>query len=144
MKIFETLMIAVKTWRQGITKCLDFGFDGTSTMVGKNNGVVTLLKNVIPFITSTHYIAHETNLATLEASKNPSCKELFVEIDYLNNHLAFLLEISCEKKCVLQSLQFFLIMLRKLLKDIIKLDGCLGEIQSQFYILFRVGVSVFS
>ena len=44
MKIFETLMIAVKTWELDITKCVGFGSDGASTMVGKNNDVATLLK----------------------------------------------------------------------------------------------------
>jgi hypothetical protein len=75
MKIFETLMIVVKIWQLDITKCVSFGSDGASTMVGKNNDVTILLKKRSPFITSTHCIAHRTNLATLEALNNPSCKE---------------------------------------------------------------------
>jgi hypothetical protein len=56
-------------------------------------------------MTSTHCIAHRTNLAALEASKNPSRKELSVEIDTLINDLAFYFKKSCKRKCVLQSLQ---------------------------------------
>ena len=42
MKIFKTLMIAVKTWGLDITMCVGFGSNGASTMVGRNNGAVTL------------------------------------------------------------------------------------------------------
>jgi hypothetical protein len=59
-------------------------------MVGKNNGVATLFKKVSPFMTSIHCIVHGTNLAALEASKNPSCKELSIKIDILINDLASL------------------------------------------------------
>jgi hypothetical protein len=54
---------------------------------------------------STHCIAHRTNLAALEASKNPSCKELSVKIDTLINDLASHFKKSCKMKCALQSLQ---------------------------------------
>ena len=73
-------------------------------MVGRNNGVATLLKKESPFMTLTHCIAHRTNLAALEASKNPSCKELSVEIDTLINVLASYFKKSYKRKCVLQSL----------------------------------------
>jgi hypothetical protein len=98
-------MIAVKIWGLDIIRCVGFESDGASTMVGRNNGVATLLKNESIFMTSTHCIAHRTNLAALEASKNPSCKELSVEIDTLINDLTSYFKKSCKRKCVLQSLQ---------------------------------------
>jgi hypothetical protein len=88
MKIFVALMIAVKTWELDRIRCLGFNFDGAFIMVEKNNGIATLLKNGSPFITSTHCIANRTNLTALEASNNPSCKKLYVEINTLINDLA--------------------------------------------------------
>ena len=41
MKIFETLMIVVKTWGLDIIWCVGFGSDGASTMVRRINGVAT-------------------------------------------------------------------------------------------------------
>ena len=57
-------------------------------MVGKKSGVAAQLKKINPFLTSTHCVAHRTNLATLEASKNQSCKEMSVAIDSMLNTLA--------------------------------------------------------
>ena len=70
---------------------------------------------------STHCIAHRTNLAALEASKNPSCKELSVEIDTLINDLASYFKKSCKKKYVLQSLQKKLNDAKKTLKRYYKI-----------------------
>jgi len=47
MKIFDTLMIAVKTWGLDIIRCIDFGSDGASTMVKINNDIATLLKKKV-------------------------------------------------------------------------------------------------
>lgn len=98
-------MMAVKTWGLDILKCIGFGSDGASTMVGKSNGVATSLKKVSPFMTSTHCIAYRTNLAALEASKNPSCKELYSEIDTLIDDLASHFKKSSKRKCALHLLQ---------------------------------------
>ena len=40
--IFHLLIGALKTWGLDTNKCVDFGSDGASTMVGKNTGVATL------------------------------------------------------------------------------------------------------
>jgi hypothetical protein len=77
--IFDTLLTAVQIW--------GFGLDGATTMVGKNVSIATLLKKLNPFLTSTHCIAHRTNLAALEASKNESCKAISSEVDSMLNTL---------------------------------------------------------
>jgi hypothetical protein len=59
--IFNLLIGALKSWGLDMSKCVGFGSDGASTMVGKNTGVATLLKKVNPFLTSTHCVAHKTN-----------------------------------------------------------------------------------
>jgi hypothetical protein len=103
--IFETLLAAVKTWGLDMDKCVGFGSDGAATMVGKNIGVATLLKKVNPFLTSTHCVAHRTNLAALEASKNASCKDISSEIDSMLNTLAGHFKKSSKRKSALQALQ---------------------------------------
>ena len=90
--IFDTLMDAVKTWGLDIKKCVGFGSDGAALMVGKTLGVAAQLKKVNPFLTSTHCVAHRTNLAALEASKNQSCKEMSTAVDSMLNTLAGLLK----------------------------------------------------
>ena len=68
--IFDTLMDVVKTWDLDMKKSVGFGSDGAASMVGKKSRVVAQLKKVNAFLTSTHCVAHHTNLAALEASKN--------------------------------------------------------------------------
>ena len=95
--IFDTLMDAVKTWGLDMKKCVGFGSDGAASMVGKKSGVVARLKKVNPFLTSTHCVAHRTNLAALEASKNESCKEMSTAVDSMLNTLAGLFKKSSKK-----------------------------------------------
>ena len=57
--IFNLFIGALKTWDLDMSKCVDFGSDGASTMVGKNTGVATLLKKVNHFLTSIHCVAHK-------------------------------------------------------------------------------------
>jgi hypothetical protein len=52
--------------------------DGASSMVGCENGYVTLLKNDLPNLIGTHYIAHRETLAVSDASKKIP-KFLYVE-----------------------------------------------------------------
>lgn len=40
--IFDLLIDVLKTWGLDMNKCIGFGFDGVSTMVGKNTCVATL------------------------------------------------------------------------------------------------------
>jgi hypothetical protein len=99
--IFDTLMTAVKTWRLDMDKCVGSGSDGATTMVGKNIGVASLLKKVNLFLTFIHCVAHRTNLATLEASKNESCKDISSEVDSILNTLASHFKKSCKRKYAL-------------------------------------------
>jgi hypothetical protein len=48
--IFDLLIGALKTWGLDMNKCVGFGYDGASTMVGKNTSVATLLKKVNIFL----------------------------------------------------------------------------------------------
>jgi hypothetical protein len=103
--IFDTLLATVKTWGLDMEKCIGFGSDGVSTMTCKNMGVASFLKKVNPFLTSTHYVAHRTNLAALKAAKNESCKAISSEVDSMLNTLAGHFKKSCKRKAALQTLQ---------------------------------------
>ena len=103
--IFDTLMNVVKTWGLDMKKCVGFGFDGAASMVGKKSGVAAQLKKINPFLISIHCMAHCTNLAALEASKNQSCKEMSAVVDSMLNTLADLFKKSSKKKLALQALQ---------------------------------------
>ena len=103
--IFDLLIGALKTWGLDMNKCIGFGSDGASTMVGKNTCVATLLKNVNHFLTSIYCVAHKTNLAALEASKTDGCKELSLDVDHVLNALAGHFNKSFKRKSILQTLQ---------------------------------------
>jgi len=103
--IFDSLMAAVKIWGLDMSKCVGFGSNGIATMEGKNMGVIALLKKLNPFLTSTHCIAHKTNLATLEASKTESCKEISNDADCIVNALVGHFKQSSKCKAALQALQ---------------------------------------
>ena len=47
--IFEGLQKRIKEWGLDVEKCVSFGSDGYSTMVGHLTGVSTRLKSVSPF-----------------------------------------------------------------------------------------------
>lgn len=57
-----------------LTKCVAFGSDGYSTMVRSKSGITTKFKEVNLFIILVHFIAHKTNLATLQAAEFSECK----------------------------------------------------------------------
>ena len=57
--IFYLFIGALKTWGLDMNKCVGFGSDGASTMVLKNTCVATLLKNVNPFLISTHCVVQK-------------------------------------------------------------------------------------
>jgi hypothetical protein len=103
--IFEALMGLVKIWGLDMSKCVAFGSDGAATMVGKNTGVAIQLKKVCPFMTSSHCVAHRTNLAALEAAKTPACKEVSANVDALLNVLAAHFKVSSKRKANLHALQ---------------------------------------
>ena len=59
-------------------KLIAVSTDGASSMVGCENGFVTLLKNDLPNLIGTHCIAHREALAASDASKKIP-EFLFVE-----------------------------------------------------------------
>ena len=42
--IFETLTRSMKEWKLDFDKCVEFGSDGASTIIGKQNEVIARLK----------------------------------------------------------------------------------------------------
>ena len=81
-------------------------------MIGKKTRVATRLKKVNPFMTSTHCVAHCTNLATLEAFNNQSCKEMSVVVDSMLNTLVGLFKKSSKKKQPFKPSKMNLMMLK--------------------------------
>ena len=104
-EIFQKLLKYVKEWGLDLSKCVAFGSDGCSTMVGSKSGVATRLKEVSPFVVSVHCIAHRTNLATLQAAESNECKVVSSEIDKTINLLAAHFKKSGKKKTILHAIQ---------------------------------------
>ena len=90
-------MDVVKTWGLDMKKCVGFGSNRAASMVGKKLRVAVQLKKINPFLTFTHCVAHRTNLAALEASKNQSCKEMSTAIDSMLNTLVGLFKKPSKK-----------------------------------------------
>ena len=65
-------------------------------------------------MTSTYCVAHCTNLATLEASKNESCKEMSAVVDSMLNTLAGLFKKSFKKNQPFKPSKMNLMMLKNL------------------------------
>ena len=69
----ETIMDAMRQWvvenKIGFEKCLGFGSDGASVMVGHKTGVATRMKAVNPFTVSIHCAAHRLALVSSQAAK---------------------------------------------------------------------------
>ena len=69
----ETIMDAMKQWidanKIGFEKCLGFGSDGESVMVGRKTGLATRMKAVNPFMVSIHCAAHRLALVSSQAAK---------------------------------------------------------------------------
>ena len=95
---FEKLLKFVKERGLDLSKCVAFGSDGSSTMVGSKSSVATRLREVSPFVISVHYIAHWTNLATLQDDESNECKVVSCEIDKTTNLLAAHFKKSGKKK----------------------------------------------
>lgn len=68
-------------------KCIEFGFDGTTTIVGQTSSIINKFKIISLFVISTHCIAHRTNLVALEATKSIEYKCLYTKIDIVVNSL---------------------------------------------------------
>jgi hypothetical protein len=79
----------MREWGLDFNKCVGFGSDETSTIIGKQDGVAARLKEKInPFLTSIHCVMHMTNLAVIDATKAGSCKNMSKEIDTSLNAVA--------------------------------------------------------
>ncbi|CAG2205675.1 unnamed protein product [Mytilus edulis] len=53
-----------------VRNCSSFVSDGASVMVGKENGVATKLKNIVPTLLSVHCICHRLELACTDTNKD--------------------------------------------------------------------------
>ncbi|MCO5546617.1 hypothetical protein L7F22_000047 [Adiantum nelumboides] len=83
-------------------KLVSFGSDGASVMVGKNGGVAKRLKNICPFLTSMHCMAHRTNLcASSTIGEFPYAKY----VDSTLNELATFFRTSVVRLEKLKALQ---------------------------------------
>ena len=75
--IFETLTRNIKELGLDFDKCVGFGSDGASTMIGKQNGVAARLKEKVnSFIILIHCVTHITNSAAIDATKVGRCKNM--------------------------------------------------------------------
>ncbi|MCO5615125.1 hypothetical protein L7F22_069414 [Adiantum nelumboides] len=76
--LFNVVIDELKRCKLDLSKLIAFGSDGCSTMTGKKNGVSSLLKkNVNPFLTSIHCVAHRSALAVSSVAKSmDACKKL--------------------------------------------------------------------
>ncbi|CAG8529935.1 16511_t:CDS:2 [Cetraspora pellucida] len=74
--IFEKLKNFISNKELDIKNIAHFGSDGASTMIGLKNGVSTRFKDLNPYMTSVHCIAHRLHLAGQDAAKEvPYFKE---------------------------------------------------------------------
>ena len=105
-------------------KCIEFGFDGTITIVGQTSSIINKFKIISLFVISTHCIAHRTNLVALEATKSIEYKCLYTKIDIVVNSLPNYFLSIMEKYMLLIWLKFEWCR-KKLWKNIIKLKCCL-------------------
>ena len=76
--IYDTVINLKETRQLKNEKFIAVSTDGASSMVGCENGFVTLLKNDLPNLIGTHCIAHREALAALDDSKKIP-KFLYVE-----------------------------------------------------------------
>ena len=121
-EIYDALVAALKEWDLNLDNFVGFGSDGASIMVEKKTGVfATLKKEVNPFITAVHYIAHRTNLAALQAASTKPCDVMSSKVDDLLNSLAAHFKKSNKRKSCLLKLQEELFDSKKVLKRFIKI-----------------------
>ena len=69
----EAIMDAMKQWvmenKVGFERCVGFGSDGASVMVGSKTGVAARMKAMKPFIVSIHCVAHMLAIVSSQAAK---------------------------------------------------------------------------
>ena len=60
----------MEAWELDFDKCIEFGLDETSTMIGKQNGIAAHLKKKINiFLTSIHCVAHKNKFRSYRCNK---------------------------------------------------------------------------
>ena len=112
----------MKEWDLNLDNFVGFGSDRASTMVGKKTGVfATLKKEVNPFITVVHCIAHRTNLVALQAASTKPCNVMSSKVNDLLNSLAIHFKKYSKRKSCLLKLQEELFDSKKVLKRFIKI-----------------------
>ena len=125
--IFECLMKYLKMWDLDLCKCVAFGSDGASTMVGFHGGVATRLKKVLnPIFLCCYCVAHRTNSAALDAYKTSYCKVISDEFDTLLNAIVLFFNMSSKCKHALTALQEVFFDAKQIWHDIIRYDGLVG------------------
>ena len=100
--LFDVIMCELRKANLDVAKLVAFGSDGCSTMVGRKNGVATLLKKVNPMLTSVHCVAHRANLAASNATKKSDYAR---KIDKLVNAIAVHFSSSSNRMEGLKELQ---------------------------------------
>jgi hypothetical protein len=63
-----------------VQKMCAIGSDGASVMVGKRNGVVAKLKELVPNLLSNHCVAHRLALAVSQSTKNLPYLKTFKDV----------------------------------------------------------------
>ena len=104
-EFFQKLLKSVKGWDLDLNKCVAFGSDDCSAMVGCKNSIAIKFKEVNPFVISAHCITHKTNLATLQAVESSKYKVVSSKIDKTINLLATHFKKSGKKKTILHAIQ---------------------------------------
>lgn len=91
----------LKKKRLDFNKCVEFGYDGASIMIGKQNGItVCLNEKVNTFLTSIHWMKNRTNLAAINASKVGPCKDMSRKNKYVIEFNISVFQKVVQKKCI--------------------------------------------
>ena len=78
--IYDTILNWAGERNISLDRCVGFGSDGASVMVGIRSGVATRLKTLNPFIVSVHCAAHRLALTTSQAAKEMAYLSKFMEM----------------------------------------------------------------
>ncbi|XP_024522352.1 uncharacterized protein LOC9646126 [Selaginella moellendorffii] len=94
-----------KDWGLDMSRFVGFGSDGCNVMTGNRTRVAARLKEVNPFMTSTHCLSHRANLCVEDVYKNPVVHNLCDEVDQVVNKVASFFSRSSSRLQQLQALQ---------------------------------------
>ncbi|EFJ10275.1 hypothetical protein SELMODRAFT_427395 [Selaginella moellendorffii] len=79
---------SAEDWGLDMSRFVGFGSDSCNVMTGNRTGVAARLKEVNPFMTSTHCLSHRANLCVEDVYKNPAVHNLCDEVDQVVNKVA--------------------------------------------------------